>query len=84
LLLPFALCTQGVTTKVRVESDFSGEFPVKVRVHQGSVLSPLLFAIMMDVVTKEARKGVLHEVLYANDLVLMSESMDDLQRKFGL
>jgi len=79
-----SLYEEGATTKVRVGSDFSDEFPVKVGVHQGSVLSPLLFAIVMDVVTKEARKGVLHEILYANDLLLMSESMDDLQRKFGL
>jgi len=75
---------EGATTKVRVGSDFSEKFPFKVGVHQRSILSPLLFAIVMDVVTTEAKKGVLHEILYADDLVMMSESMEDLQRKFGL
>ena len=28
-----------------------------VGVHQGSVLSPLIFAIVVDVVTKDVRKG---------------------------
>ena len=29
---------------------------MSVGVHQGSVLSPLMFAIVVDVVTKDARK----------------------------
>ena len=39
---------EGAKTRVRVEL----EFEVKVGVHQGSVLSPLLFAIVVDVITK--------------------------------
>jgi len=37
----------------------------------------------MDVVMKEARNDVLHEILYADNLVLISESMEDLQRQYG-
>ena len=61
---------QGSRTKVRVGSGTSDEFGVRVGVHQGSVLSPLIFAIVVNVVT------------YADDLVLMSESLEDLQEKF--
>ena len=50
--------------------------------HQGSVLSPLIFAIVVDVVTEHAREGLLNEILYANDLVLMSESLEDLRERF--
>ena len=50
--------------------------------HQGSVLSPLIFAVVVDVVTEHAREELLNEVLYANDLVLMSESLDDLRERF--
>ena len=50
--------------------------------HQGSVLSPLIFAIVVDVVTEHAREGLLNGILYANDLVLMSESLDDLRERF--
>ena len=62
-------------TKVRVGSEASDEFGVKVGVHQGSVLSPLIFAIVVDVVTEHAREELLNEILYADDLVLMSESL---------
>jgi len=55
---------------------------VKVRVHQGSVLSPLLFAMVVDEVTENARKGWMKENLYAIDLVLMGESRDELRENF--
>ena len=42
-------------TKFKVGSEFSDEFPVVVGVHQESVLSPLLFVIVVAVVTENAR-----------------------------
>ena len=39
--------------------------------HQGSVLSPLLFGVVMHVVPSESRGGIPSELLYADDLVLM-------------
>ena len=72
---------EGSRTKVRVGSETSEEFWVRVGVHQGSVLSPLIFAIVVDV-TEHAREGLLNEILYADDLVLMSESLDDLRERF--
>ena len=68
---------QGSRTKARVGSGTSEEFWVRVGVHQGSVLSPLIFAIVVDVVTEHAREGLLNEILYADDLVLMNESLED-------
>ena len=41
---------EGVKTRVRVGLELSEEFQVKVGVHQGSVWSPLLFAIVVDMV----------------------------------
>ena len=72
---------EEATTKVRVDSVVSDKFSVKGK-GKDSVLSPLLFAIVVGVVTEDARNGVLHEILYADDLILMSESMEGLQRKF--
>ena len=72
----------GAKTRVRVGSAHSGEFEEKDGVHQGSVLSPLLFAIVVDVVTENARRGVVNELLYADDLVIMSEDMEDLKERF--
>ena len=72
----------GAKTRVRVGSAYSEEFEVKVDVRQRSVLSPLLFPIVVDVITENARRGVVNELLYANDLVLMSETMEDLKERF--
>ena len=38
--------------------------------------------MVVDVVTKFAREGALSELLYADDLVLMSEIIDGLMNKF--
>ena len=59
------------------------KFEVKVGVHQGSVLSPLLFAIVVDVITENARKVVVNELLYTDDLVFMSETLEDLKERFS-
>ena len=45
---------------------------------QEYVLSPFLFVVVVDVVTELAIVGVLSELLYADDLVLMSETMEGL------
>ena len=73
---------EGSRTKVRVGSGFSEEFGVRVGVHQGSVLSPLIFAIVVDAVSENAREGLWNEILYADDLVLMSQNLEDLRERF--
>ena len=50
-------------------------------IQQGSVLSPL-FAMVVDVVTEYAIEGALSELLYADDLVLMNETIERLRNKF--
>ena len=72
----------GAKTRVRVGSAYSEEFKVKVGVHQRSVLSPLLFATVVDVIAEKVIRGVVNELLYADDLFLMSENMKDLKEKF--
>ena len=43
--------------------------------HQGSMLPPFLFAVVIDVVTEFAIEGALSELLYVDYLVLMSETI---------
>ena len=63
-------------------SELAEEFLIQVGVHQESVLSPLLFAIVVDVISEKAREGLMNEIWYADDLVLMSESKENLKEKF--
>ena len=44
-------------SRVHVGEGFSKEFEVKVGVHQGSVLSPLLFIIVLEALSREFRAG---------------------------
>ena len=71
-------------TRVRVASVYPEEFKVKVDVNQGSLLSQLLFVIVVNVITEKARSGVINKLLYADDLVLMSETMKDLKKDFAM
>ena len=58
-------------TTVRVNGRESKAFSVRVGVHQGSVLSPLLFIIVLvEALSREFREGLPMELLYADDLVL--------------
>ena len=61
-------------TVVRTDAGLSEIFGVNVVRYQGSVLSPLLF----DVVSSETRSGLPSELLYADDLVLMAPTMEQL------
>ena len=54
---------EGAKTRVRLGLELSEEFEVKVGVHQGSVLSPLVFAIVVDVVTENVRNGLMSETM---------------------
>ena len=55
---------EGAKTRVRVGLELSVEFEVKVGVHLGSVLSPLVFSIVVDLVTENVRNGLMSEMLY--------------------
>ena len=45
-------------TKVRMNGRKNKTFNVKVGLHQGSVLSPLLFIIVLEALSREFREGM--------------------------
>jgi len=47
-------------------------------VHQGSALSPLLFVIVIEALSREFRVSLPWDLLYADDLVVIAETEDDL------
>ena len=67
-------------SRVRVGKGYSEEFEVKVGVHQGSVLTPLLFIIVLEALSREFRSGVPWEDLYADDLVIIAISLEECVR----
>jgi hypothetical protein len=71
---------EGVETVVRTVEGVGESFPVKVGLHQGSVLSPLLFIIVIDALTRKL-KGLPWELLYAVDLVLVATSERELKEQ---
>ena len=74
---------KGCKTGVSVDGELSSLFSVKVGVYQGSALSPLLFIVVMDVLTEDVRNGSLVELLYADDLVLCGKSLNEFMDKYG-
>ena len=72
---------EDATTKVRFNGRESYAFSVRMGVHQEFVLSPLLFIIVLKALSREFREGLLMELLYADDLLLMAESEELLIEK---
>ena len=60
--------------KVRLNGRESKTLIVKVGAYQGLVLSPLLFNIVLEALSKKFKEGLLMELLYADDLVLIAET----------
>ena len=68
-------------SKIRISNNSSYPVNVSVGVHQGSVLSPLLFIIVMAPLSREFRIGCPWELLYADDLVIVAESLEELKER---
>ena len=49
--------------------------------HQRSVLSQLLFVIVLEALSREFRAGLPMELLYADDLGLMAETLELLKER---
>jgi len=71
----------GAKTVVKTVYDNSNGFEVKVSVHQGSALNLLLFVIVMEALSREFRVAL--ELLYADDLVVIAETEDDVIKRLN-
>ena len=74
----------SIKTSVNMGCMRSNSFEVKVGVYQGSILSPLLLAIVMDEVTRDIREGVVKELLYADDMILLGNSWEEVESRVRL
>ena len=55
------------------------EFKVEVGMHQGSALSPILFAMVMDRLTDEVRRESPWTMMFADGIVICSDSREQLE-----
>ena len=70
-------------SRVHVRSNLSEESSVKVGVHQGSCLSPLLFITVLEALSQEFRTGCPWENVYA-EMAIVTELLAEVQQKLIL
>ena len=75
---------QDCKTAVKTIEGQSRVLEIGVGLHQGSALSPLLFAVIMDILSEHLRAENLWELLFADDLPIMADSKEQLQERLGL
>ena len=51
--------------------------------HQGSALSPLLFVIVVEAISREFRVALPWELLYADDLAVVAETEEELIKRLN-
>ncbi|WVZ58983.1 hypothetical protein U9M48_009193 [Paspalum notatum var. saurae] len=73
-----------VVTSVRTTDGDTSDFPINIGLHQGSALSPYLFALVMDEVTRDIQGDIPWCMLFADDVVLVDESQAGVNRKLEL
>ncbi|KAK3528581.1 hypothetical protein QTP70_003751 [Hemibagrus guttatus] len=66
-------------TVVRCAVGQTEEFNVEVGLHQGSALSPFLFAMVMDQLSEEVRQESPWTMMFADDIVICSESREQVE-----
>ncbi|KAK3505959.1 hypothetical protein QTP70_003416 [Hemibagrus guttatus] len=59
------------------------EFKVEVGLHQGSALSPFLFAMVMDQLSEEVRQESPWTMMFADDIAICSESREQVEENLG-
>ena len=68
-------------TVVRCAVGVTEGFKVNVGLHQGSTLSPCLFAMVMDRITDDIREEAPWTMMFADDIVICSESKERVEGK---
>ena len=68
-------------TVVRCVKETTESFKVKVGLHQGSALSPFLFAVIMYRLTDEVRRKPSWTMPFADDIVICEETKEEVERR---
>jgi len=71
----------GVRTRVKTLVGDMDDFPIHIGLHQGSVLSPFLFTIIMDELTKGIQDEIPWYTLFADNLFFIDETRKGVNTK---
>ena len=71
--------TGTAKTRVRCAVGTTGAFKVEVGLHQESALSPFLFTVVMNQLTKDLVREAPWTMMFADDITLASESKGQLE-----
>ncbi|XP_070002433.1 secreted RxLR effector protein 78-like [Nicotiana sylvestris] len=71
----------GAKTRVRTVGGNSEHFPVFMGLHQGSALSPFLFAMVIDALTHHVQGEVAWSMLFTDDIVLIDETRSGINER---
>jgi hypothetical protein len=74
----------NVVTSIRTSDGDTNDFPINITLHQGSALSPYVFALVMDEVTRDIQGGIPWCMLFVDDVILMDESRTWVDQKLEL
>jgi hypothetical protein len=74
----------NIVTSVRISDGDTNDLPITIGLHQGSALSPYLFALVMDEVTRDIQYGIPWCILFADNVVLVDESRTEVDQKLEL
>ena len=70
-----------VVTRVRTNDGDTDDFPIRIGLYQGSALSPYLFDLVMDEVTRDIQWDISWCMLFVDDVMLVEESRTGVNQK---
>nr|GEY38711.1 uncharacterized protein [Tanacetum cinerariifolium] len=72
---------EGAKTRVRTIVGNTEFFPMEVGLHQGSTISPYLFTLILDELSRGIQKSIPWCMIFSDDIVLIVESVEGLNNK---
>ncbi|KAI8572619.1 hypothetical protein RHMOL_Rhmol01G0213400 [Rhododendron molle] len=75
---------EGAVTTIRSPIGETSEFPITAGLHQGSALSPYLFALVMDELTRNLQENIPWCMMFADDIILVDETARGVNTKLEI
>nr|GEZ78486.1 hypothetical protein [Tanacetum cinerariifolium] len=72
---------EGAKTRVRTTAGNTEYFPMNLGLHQGSAISPYLFTLILDELSRGIQENIPWCMIFADDIVLIAESTKRLNNR---